>query len=299
MGDRGHDPRDGNRSVDLRTVSNATHRPTSAAGHRRIDFDNPPVVETLLGVQFVPLRGLSLPYIGLYWGEVRTAYPSQEVKPPLVPEIEEFPASPLTQRVSVQVTSEPDARCWFIDSTSTQLIQIQRDRFVRNWRKGEPPNDAYPRYDRLRPRFESDWLNFLRFLERENLGQPEVNQCEVTYINHIELGAAWRSLGEPHEVLRILGSPGPREFLPEPEMVLLNARYAVPDGKGRLHITAQPAIRRQDAKEVMQLTLTARGRPSSSRLEDILAWFELGHDWIVHGFEDITTLKMHEIWGKR
>jgi len=290
----GDDPRE-DRALDRARVHPTQFRATS--GHRRVDFENPPVTETILSVQFAPLRGLTLPYMGLFWGQVRSQYPTQEVKPPLSPVIEDFSSPPTAPSLGIEVSSEPDARFWLVDGTSTQLIQIQRDRFIRNWRKGEAPNDAYPRYDELRPRFEHDWLSFVGFLEREKLGTPEVNQCEVTYINHIGLGTGWNSLSDAHRVLTVLKAQEGREFLPEPEMVIVNVRFVMPERRGRLHVSAQPAIRRQDGSAVMQLTLTARGRPESSRLEDIVAWFNLGHDWIVHGFVDLTTPEMHQIWG--
>lgn len=263
-----------------------------------IDFLRPPVIETILGVQFSPLRRLTLPYLGLFWGTVRDRYPHQEVVPPLTPVTEEFGhPTPGKVEFSIGVSSEPEARCWFIDSTSTQLIQVQRDRFIRNWRKRPAPHDAYPRYRALRPDFERDWASFLSFLEREDLGVPDVNQCEVTYINHIELGLGWTTLGEAHRVLTMLKPQDARRFLPEPENLALSIRYLMPDNRGRLHVAAQPAIRRADGQQVMQLTLTARGKPDSSRIEDLAAWFDRGHDWIVNGFRDLTTPEMHDVWG--
>lgn len=275
----------------------ARGRATPAAQGRPIKFERPPVIETLLSAQFAPLPRLTSPHIGLYWAEIRDRYPNQEVKPPLVPAIEEFPAPPPGPRVGIELVAEPDVRCWFIDGTSTQLIQVQRDRFIRNWRKVAPTDD-YPAYDALRPRFQEEWEIFLRFLEREELGRPEVSQCEVTYVNHIELGQGWNSFGEVAEVLAPLAPVTSREFLPQPEMLQLNVRYAMPGNKGRLHVTAQPAIRRHDAKEVLQLTLTARGKPDSSATRDVMTWFDLGHDWIVYGFVDLTTAKMHRIWRR-
>lgn len=270
----------------------------TAAGRRRVDFQNPPVIETILGVQFVPVRALSLARIGVYWSEIRNQYPTHEVKPPLSPVIEDFSFPPTPRKVGIEIAEEPDVRFWFIDHTSTQLIQVQPDRFIRNWRQGEPPHHEYPRYNKLRPRFERDWVGFVGFLEREGLGTPEVNQCEVTYINHIELGVGWDSLSDAHRVLRLLKPHEQREFLPQSEMLTLSVRYVMPERKGRLHVAATPAIRRQDGRQVMQLTLTARGRPASSRLEDIVAWFDLGHDWVVHGFVDLTTPAMQQIWGR-
>jgi uncharacterized protein (TIGR04255 family) len=199
----------------------------------------------------------------------------------------------------LKISQVPDARFWFVDATSTQLVQLQVDRFIRNWRKGGPPYDAYPRYETLRPRFEQDWTVLLAFLEREGLGPPEANMCEVTYINHVDLGAGWESLGEAHRALRFLKVQGQREALPEmPEAFSMNLRYLMPERRGRLHVSAQPVIRRSDGRPVLQLTLTARGKPESPNLRDIAAWFDLGHQWVVHGFVDLTTPEMHETWGR-
>jgi len=95
-------------------------------------------------------------------------------------------------------------------------------------------------------------------------------------------------------------SGGPSgDFLPEPEMVRLNTIFLMPDKRGRLHVIMQPAIRQLDGKEVLQLNLTARGRPKSSTLDDILGWFDLGHEWIVRGFTDFTTREMHTVWRRK
>jgi uncharacterized protein (TIGR04255 family) len=220
------------------------------------------------------------------------------VKPPLASVTEDLSSPPQAEQIGIALSSEPDARYWFIDETSTQLIQVQRDRFLRNWRKAQPPHEAYPRYTTLRPEFERDWSTFLEFLAREDLGTPEINQCEVTYINHIELGLGWETLAEAHRVLSMLKEQEQRTFLPAPETVSMSARFLMPERRGRLHVTSQPAIRRADSRQVMQLTLTARGKPESFRLSDIVAWFDQGHEWIVNGFADLTTPAMHEIWGR-
>jgi uncharacterized protein (TIGR04255 family) len=269
----------------------------SSASRPEVHFEAPPVAETILGVQFVPLRKLTLPYQGLFWSKVRRRYPRQEVHPPLPHTAQEsFMGLVVQPSISLELTSEPDARCWFIDDSSTQLIQIQRDKFIRNWRKRPGAGEEYPRYDHLRPRFEQDWGLFVDFLADEDLGTPEVNQCEVTYVNHIELGSGWDSLGELYRVLTVLGQPAPRSFLPEPEMFVVNTRFVMEEQMGRLHVSAQPAIRAHDRKQVLQLTLTARGAPAGSGIEHLLSWFDRGHDWIVNGFVDITAPQMQAIW---
>lgn len=259
------------------------------------DFDHPPVIETLLGVQFSPLAGFSMAHFGLYWSRVRAKYPVHEIKPPLAPLPEEEQRPAASPTFGLQLVSEPEARCWLIDASQTQLVQIQRDRFIRNWRKVRD-GDRYPRYESLRPSFIADWGHFVDFLTQEGLRTPEINQCEVTYINHVEVGAGGEAFGQVERVVSLV-TTGSQRFLPEPEMLTLEARYPMPKG-GRLRVTMQPVVRRQDGKQVLQLTLTARGRPRAPELGASLEWFDLGHEWIVRGFTDLTTAAMHKIWRR-
>ena len=261
-------------------------------------FVDPPVIEAVLGVQFAPLQQLSILHFGIYWAQIQEAYPHQEIKPALVPAIEEFERQPGSEAiVRFGPVSEPELRCWFIDSGSTRLIQTQKDRFIRNWRKVKP-EDSYPHYDILKPEFQAEWERFCGFLQQSGLGVPEVNQCEVTYVNHIEIGKGWESPGEAHKVIRLVSDTSTADLLKQPELVRMNTSYAFPNNKGRLHIAAQPAISQHLAKEVLQLTLTARGRPDSSDLPGVLEWFDLGHEWVVRGFADLTTPQMHKVWRR-
>ena len=263
------------------------------------DYEDPPVIETLLGVQFSPLQSFSIIHLGLCWNQIRSEYPNQEIKPPLIPTFEEFEPQPGTvAKIGIGSAPEPDVRCWFIDPTSTQLIQVQKDRFIRNWRKTHR-DQSYPRYRNLKPRFEADWGRFCAFLRKENIGSPEVNQCEVTYVNHIELGRGWESYAETYKVIRLLSPPPPSGFLRQPEIVHINTSYSLPDKRGMLHIVVQPVVSRLLGKEVLQFTLTARGKPASATAEGLSDWFDLGHEWIVRGFADLTTREMHREWGQR
>lgn len=86
-----------------------------AEGSPTPKFKRPPVIETLLGVQFAPQRSFSVPHFGLFWSQIRSAYPNQEMKPPLGPEVEDFGMSVAPGGVKVMLSTEPEARCWFID----------------------------------------------------------------------------------------------------------------------------------------------------------------------------------------
>jgi uncharacterized protein (TIGR04255 family) len=220
------------------------------------------------------------------------------VQPALVPVFERFGAENLVKpKVGVELTAVPEIRCWFTERSGRMLTQVQRDRSIHNWRKLKP-EDAYVHYDRIKPSFHSEWTGFCEFLAANEIGNPEVNQCEMTYVNHIELGQGWKDYGELKKVIAPWSGISSVDFLPAPESVNLGARYLLPEKRGRLHIEMQPAVTR-DGKEILQLNLTARGEPQSSSINDLLAWFDLGHDWIVRGFTDFTGKDMHNFWGRK
>src|SRR2546421_522972 len=129
-------------------------------------YTKPPVIETVLGVQFAPLKAFSIPHFGLFWSTIRDDYPQQAMMPPLGNVVEDFAAPLVPDKIGISFVSEPEARCWFLNASGTELIQLQRDRFVRNWRK-VTGIEGYPSYDLLKPRFEQDWARLLNFLERE------------------------------------------------------------------------------------------------------------------------------------
>jgi uncharacterized protein (TIGR04255 family) len=263
------------------------------------DFDDPPVIETYLGVEFLPLGKWAVPHFGLYWNEIRGEYPRFELQPPLASQIETFgKETRQPQMVTLELLAQPPTRCWFIDKSGSRLIQVQNDRFIHNWRK-MGPTDTYPHYENIRPVFEREWNRFCDFLKANEIGSPEVRQCEVSYINHLDQGQGWQKFADLQEVVPSWSGVFSEGFLPAPEAIDVTTRFLLPNNQGRLHIHVQPAIRHADAKEVLQLTLTARGRPASADFADVLKWLDLGREWIVRGFADITTTKMHKLWKRR
>jgi uncharacterized protein (TIGR04255 family) len=259
------------------------------------DYDDPPVTETVVGVRFSPLTPFTTRLFNLYGKSISDEYPNVEIREPIARTSEEFGKRP---RVSpVEILKGANFRCWYIDKTETRLIQFQRDGFFHNWRKIQE-DDLYLHYDNTKPTFEKHWLAFCEFLKTQKLMHPAVDQCEVTYINHIEIGRGWESFGELNRVVSCWSGQYSGSFLPDPESVAISVQYVLPEN-GRLHVNVQPAIRKKDAKEILQLSLTARGKPKTSDVKDLGAWMDLGHEWIVNGFTDFTTKAMHEQWRRK
>ena len=49
--------------------------------HMLPDFNEPPVIETVLGLQFDPIESFNVPHFGLYWSKIRADYPTFDVQP--------------------------------------------------------------------------------------------------------------------------------------------------------------------------------------------------------------------------
>ena len=144
------------------------------------DFSNPPVVETVLSAQFDRLSGLQTAHFGLYWGEVRDRFPKTEEHGEL-PSLVERLGEQAQPAVGIQfqaLEAPPTPRFWFIDEGGTELIQIQRDRFIKNWRKTDD-GDHYPRYETVRAGYDEDFSNFARFVSRNELGTRYASRQSV------------------------------------------------------------------------------------------------------------------------
>lgn len=264
------------------------------------DFRDPPINEVVIGVQTDPIEKLTAPYLGLFWAGIRAEYPKTEEQPALEPVMERFgDRKPSGALPGFRILQKPETpRCWFISESDNELVQLQQDRLIHNWRKRQD-GDRYPRYERIRESFRKEMELFRSFLEREQLGRFVPNQCEVTYINHVR--PAEKVHSTPEQVFtswnRISGT-----FLPPPEDAQFAVRFMIPDqdGKplGRLIVQVQSAFSRKDDSPVYALTLTARGRPEGEGPEGVLRFLDRGHEWVVRAFTDLTSPEMHKTWGR-
>ena len=178
----------------------------------RITFEKPPVVETVLGVEFPPIQGWGVQHFGLLWSRIRERFPKFEQQAPIIP-VSSVPA------IQFQLGSPP-VRGWYIDRSETRVMQVQFDRFNYNWRE-RPGNERYPLYATLRPEFEAEWMHFLRFLQENDLAVPTPTQASVTYINHIPRGSGWSSANELGKIIKVWDSAKLPERLSHTQFVNL------------------------------------------------------------------------------
>ena len=217
-------------------------------------------------------------------------------------------SSPAIERDAARIDNQelvigpvpPRARLWLLDSERRELIQIQHDRFIRNWRK-TGGDDRNPRYDEhIRPRFESDYRAFCDFVRGEGFGDIQASQCEVSYFNRIPVAApVWRSFADMHKVF-CLYSPVDAGPLPiTAEGLQWRQSFAISRGAeftGRLYTEITPAV--VNGEPVIRYDLTVRGHSESGSVTDTMAFLDLGRRLIVEYFARSTSSDMHQVWER-
>jgi len=261
------------------------------------DYHNPPINEVVFGIQFEPLA-LKSPHVGFFWEKISKEEYSEYKEMPTLPHIIESYGCPVVQPPPLRIESfeyPPLPRLFFINKIRNHLIQIQQDRFLQNWRKLRN-EDIYPRYDNLFPQFVSSCELFKSFVREQNLGELKSDQYELTYVNHIPRGEAWRSLKDIDKIFPEFQCNVEGRFFKEPEDVYLRKVFRLPDKKGRLHVSLRLATSKELKDQVMVFDLTVRGFAPGNMSE----WFGMAHEWIVRGFADLTNdTTQTTIWRRK
>jgi len=265
------------------------------------DFDDPPVVEVYLSVQFEPIVEFDAGRLNACWNELRSEFPRAKHQLVLGHELEQFGGAPAQPTPPVQLWSlEVPVRLALTSADGARLIQIQADRFVHNWRKIAVAA-PYPRYEEIRERFEAYFATFNRVLGGYGLDLPRIDQCEISYINRIPAIESRGSLAGADRVFRQLQAVQNAGDLPVLEDVGVRARYVLSSNRNdpfaRLHTLMQPLPSAEE--RAFLFSLLVRGRPAIPTTEGALDFFDLGRVTIVRAFAALTTPAMHKIWGRK
>lgn len=265
-------------------------------------FRNPPVVETVLGIQFDRIPHFTNAHLGSFWKhlqktqEAEVRWDNVNDAPPIEPAFERFDddGAWLRPAMTLRLTQDQSSRLQIRNADSDAMIQVQNGRLHYNW-IGKRGAD-YQRYSVVRPAFDRIVDSLRDFLSHEKLDELRPNQWEVTYVNHIPKGPLWNTPSDWRGIFTTL--PGVVAATSEVRLEDLSGswHFEIPERRGRLHIDLKHAKLANDesAKEVLRLTLTARG-PAND--EDSLSdGLDLGHRVIVLTFKNITSQQAHEYW---
>jgi uncharacterized protein (TIGR04255 family) len=202
-------------------------------------------------------------------------------------------------QIQLMMGDIPLPRVWFVHREETGLIQVQRDRFLHNWKRAKP-TDSYPRYHTVIDLFRRQLESFEAFVKENSLGTIDPVQYEMTYVNQIPKGEGWNDISELGKVLRNHHCDGnEKRFLPVAESVNLRTTFTLPDRQGRLHASIRNGKRQDDSKPVLLFELTVRGFPGDGAREAMWEWFNVAREWIVRGFTNLTTDEIQKsVWRR-
>lgn len=258
------------------------------------DFKSPPLNEVVIGAQFTPATGYQQVRVSEVWALYRKDFPSVQEMPPLPPAFETFGLPQGGRRgPQINLRSMPEhSRYWFISPSEDELLQFQQDRLLHNWRKVGEKTNEYPRFETLIEKFEQELQALEAYFASLAPQSLKINQCEISYINHIEIEdytnfvQAWLNFVR-FDKLQL-----------EDFAMTFRRVISSPEGKplGRLIYTAGIAVK-ENNEQVVQLQLTFRGAPTGTDIRAAIDFLQYGRRLIVQSFKEITTDMAHQKWG--
>ena len=260
------------------------------------DFDAPPLHEVALGVQYAPIQEYQQILAGEVWNLFREDFPLVEEHQALSPMFETFGLPQSGQRINLGIVTGivPD-RYWFLTANKEELIQFQHDRMLHNWRKIGDGSNEYPRFENMVVKFENELRSLEKFYSDISKQEFQINQCEVTYINHIQYNQDTMN-GLPDEWIRFLkfDELDPSDFVVRFRRVILDNEDKP---YGRLICDVNSAFD-DDKGPIILLNIVARGAPRETNIDSALEFLRHGRELVVNLFAEVTTHVAHERWER-
>jgi uncharacterized protein (TIGR04255 family) len=264
-------------------------------------FENPPLIEVAFSIQYDTIFNFSSLHAGIFWKEIREIFPNFEQHPPLESVQEKEKVELIVNPLFKLEYGAPDIRFWLLSNEKNELIQIQKDRFAYNWKKKN--NNHYPRYKELFKKFTDFFKQFNEFIINEKLDNIKPNQCELSYVNHIEPNSVWKEHSDIAKIFTVFNPSYPLIKKQHLENISFNAKHSLHDIKdnfaGRLHIDIKPIWKPPLLEPAFRMTLTARGKPFEENIESSLQFYPDASTSIVEAFVALTSSQMHTEWRRK
>ena len=246
----------------------------------KIRFDNPPINELVIAAYFnPPLSALRNEHIGLFWSKIREEFPTVEQRAP----VGDGEAFMLTGNEVF-----PMPRFWFVAEDQVNLIQVQKNAFMLNWRRR---NGEHPHFEEhLKPAFDKYYRMFEEFVQTEtSVMELKIDRCELAYINTVEPCEYWQG---PQDTINIIPSLAvPDLGITHGAAPAFNCAYVfflASDLQLQVSIrngesTAKPGL------PVLIFEISATGRIQDKQKSIADSWFRRAHDAIVECFLSVTS----------
>jgi uncharacterized protein (TIGR04255 family) len=255
-------------------------------------FENPPLSEVALGIQFSPIPNYTLVDAQPVWRLFQDKFPEVSEQPPLAPQFETFGGAAPFSGVQFQFGPAIQSnRLWFVSADGSHLLQFQPDRFLTNWRKND--DQDYPRFEIIVEKFKDNLHQLADYVKNIKNANLDVNQAEITYVNIIPI----EDFDEFYKWLEVLN---PVEF----SLEALNLKFSEVvyevnrNPIARMHHDLQTVVALDGQSKALQFSLTYRGKPNDSEIESVLDFLGNGRLAIIKRFVELTTNEAHKKWGR-
>ncbi len=255
----------------------------------KVRFHNPPINELVIATYFnPPLFTLRNEHIGLFWSRIRDEFPAVEQQAP-VGGAEAF------EHIGGEFFPMP--RFWFVAEDNVNLIQLQKNAFMLNWRRRDA---QYPHFaENLKPVFDKYFRVFEDFA-REDAGVQDIkiDLCELTYINTIDVCEYWQG---PQDTAKVIPSFAiPETGIESSAAPAFNCTYVyVPSNDLQLRVSIRNAeVAAKPGTPVLVLEIKASGRLGQVGKSTADEWFERAHDAIIASFVGMTSEDIQRTYWK-
>ena len=257
-----------------------------------IGFDRPPINEVVVSMFFdPPLEGFRSEHVGRFWEKIREEFPSVQQQ---IPFARGFGPAIGPDEVI------PMPRYWFISADDANVIQIQKEAFIYNWRRRG--DNLYPGFmSSIEPSFRRLYKVFESFLTADlTLPEPTIIACELTYVDIIEAGEYWTGLEDTSKVIPSFFSLAIDSENAKRSGFNYAQGYDVEDGT-HLSIGIISAVGQSDPeRRALRLEFKAEGQFNGVQKHETDGWWKRAHDEIARCFVGVTSVDVqYELWGRR
>lgn len=244
-----------------------------------MQFKAPPINEVSIGFWFAqPILALRSEHLGLFWATIRNDFPLAQQAPPLL-------AAPDASSLFIDPTAAneifPMPRYWFMQRPiGGYLIQIQRDAFFVNWRRG---GAEYQLFEEVKREFDRRFAEFQAFVVTElDTTPPTPRLCDLNYTNLVEKGTLWTGWRDTPKIIQGFSTPQAQGECSFNQV----AQFPI-DSDTSMTVTVRNGMRADTREEVLAFELKAQGVVEGGAAAD--AWFSHAHAAVHATFLDVTT----------
>lgn len=257
------------------------------AGQSTIQYENPPIDEIVCGIRFESIERLRSGHYGILWQKFRDKFPIIE---------DHCRIGPVSSKDLENPKKTQLPRVWFIHRSENELIQVQRNWFLYNWRK-KRARDEYPGYKKVITDFEKYLSYFQEFLSTEKLGYFVEEEYELSYIDVIPRGEGWEDFGDLERVFPNLLTPSKHSIL-STNVRSINWQTIIdlPDDSGRLKLAVRSATRISDKHQLLHIEFNALGNHHDISMVD---WFDTTHGVIAELFAHLVSSDIQDKYWRR